>query len=89
LVNEPDVPVIFTVVVPKGAVALAVRVSVLLLVVELGLKEADTPLGKPVAESVTLLLNPFSGLMVMVLLLEVPSTTVTLLGEAEIVKDAD
>ncbi|MFY9845653.1 MAG: hypothetical protein WA718_12815 [Terriglobales bacterium] len=76
-------------VVPKAAVALAVRVNVLLVVVELGLKEAVTPLGKPVAESVTLLLNPFRGLTVMVLLFEVPRTTVTLLGKAEIVKDAD
>ena len=66
-VRVPDVPVIVTVAVPVAVVALAVRVSVLLLVAGLGLNAAVTPLGKPVAERVTLPLKPFNGVMVIVL----------------------
>jgi hypothetical protein len=43
---------------PVAAVALAVRVSVLPLVAGLGLNAAVMPLGKPVAERVTLPLKP-------------------------------
>jgi hypothetical protein len=62
----PDVPVIVTVEEPAVAVLLAVKVSTLLPVVGLVPNEAVTPLGRPVAESVTLPLNPFTGVAVMV-----------------------
>jgi hypothetical protein len=87
-VKLPDVPVIVTVAFPVVAVALAVKVSVLEVVVGLGLKAAVTPLGKPDAERVTLPLKPFCGVMVMVLVPWPPCAMVTLLGEAESVKDA-
>ncbi len=54
----PEVPVMVMVAVPVAAVLDALSVSVLALVVELGLNEAVTPLGKPEAESATLPLNP-------------------------------
>jgi hypothetical protein len=66
-VRLPDVPVIVTVAVPVAAVALAVKVSVLVVVAGLGLNAAVTPLGKAAAESVTLPLNPFAGVMLIVL----------------------
>ena len=46
-VRLPEVPVIVSVLLPPLAVLLAVRVSVLAPVVEVGEKEAVTPLGKP------------------------------------------
>jgi hypothetical protein len=64
LVTVPDEPVIVTETFPVAAVALAAKVSVLLVVAELGLKDAVTPLGKPDAERLTLPVNPFSGVMV-------------------------
>jgi hypothetical protein len=67
LVRLPDVPVIVTVTVPVVAVLLAVRVKVLVLVALVGLNDALTPLGKPEADKLTLPLNPFSGLIVIVL----------------------
>jgi hypothetical protein len=54
----PDVPVIVTVTVPVAAVLLAVNVNELVLVVLLGLKDALTPLGNPVADKLTLPLKP-------------------------------
>ena len=58
-VTEPEVPVIVTEVGPPvPAVAAEVRVSTLVPVVEgFGLKEAVTPAGRPLAESVTLPAN--------------------------------
>ena len=47
---------------------------------------AVTPLGKPDAESVTLPLKPFRGVMVMVLVPLLPCVIVRLFGEAESVK---
>jgi hypothetical protein len=55
----PDVPVIVTVPVPAAAVSLAASVNVLVLVVLFGLKDAVTPLRRPVAEKLTLPLKPF------------------------------
>ena len=69
--------------VPRAAVLLAVSVSVLLLAILLGLNDAVTPLGRPDADKLTLLLKPFSGVTVMELVPVVPWTTVRLLGEAE------
>jgi hypothetical protein len=89
LVNAPDVPVIVTVTGPVAAVALAVKVSVLLVVAALGLKAAVTPLGKPDEERATLPLKPFCGVMVTVLVPWPSCAMVTLLGEGESVKDGD
>ena len=86
LVRLPDVPVMVMLPVPPLAVLLAAMVKVLELVPGLGLKEAVTPLGKPEADRETLLLKPFAGVMVIVLLPLEPCVTVRLLGEAESVK---
>jgi hypothetical protein len=53
--------------VPVAAVLLAVRVKELVVVAEVGLKDAVTPLGKPDADKLTLPLKPFWGATVMVL----------------------
>jgi hypothetical protein len=82
-VKLPDVPVMVTVTVPVVAVPLAVSVKVLVLVVLPGLKEAVTPLGKPEADKLTLPLNPFCGVTVIVLPPLAPCAIVTLLGDAE------
>ena len=63
----PDAPVIVTVDAPVVAPALAVNVSVLVLVAELGLNDAVTPLGKPDAAKLTLPAKPFWGAIVIVL----------------------
>jgi len=81
--NPPDVPETVTVTVPVAAVLLAVRVSMLVLVMLLGLKDAVTPLGKPDADKLTLPLKPPCGVTVMVLMALVPWATLRLLGEAE------
>lgn len=57
-VSEPEVPVIVTVNAPTVVVLLAVKVSMLLLVVGLVPNDAVTPLGKPDAASVTLPVKP-------------------------------
>ena len=66
-VIEPAVPVMVIVKSPMLAVPLAVRVSVLVLLVLLGLNDAVTPLGSPEADKLTLLLNPLCGVTVIVL----------------------
>jgi hypothetical protein len=83
----PDVPVIVTVAGPMAAPEVAVRVSVLVEVVGFGLNAAVTPLGRPDADKLTLPLNPFAGVTVMVLVPCPPCAMVTLLGETERVKD--
>ena len=85
LVRVPEAPVTVTVAVPVVAVLLAVSVSVLVLVVLLGLNEAITPVGRPDADKVTLLLKPFTGFTAIVLVPVAPCVTVTLFGDAEIV----
>jgi hypothetical protein len=85
-VRLPDVPMIVTVAVFVAALALAVRVSVLLEVAGLGLNAAVTPVGKPDTESVTLPLNPFTGVMVMVLVTLPPGATSRLFGEGKTMK---
>jgi hypothetical protein len=90
-VKLPDVPVMVTETVPGVAALLAVSVNVLLLVVLLlavllGLNDAVTPLGRPDADKLTLLLKPFCGVTVMVLAPLVPCVNVKLFGEAERVK---
>jgi hypothetical protein len=85
-VRLPDVPVIVTLEVPAVAVALAVRVNLLVVLAGFGLKPAVTPLGSPEAASVTVLLNPFNGVMVIVLVPLLPCAIDTLVGDAESVK---
>ena len=84
--SVPEVPVTVTFTVPASAVLLAVSVKVLLLVVLLGLNEAATPLGSPDALKLTLLLKPFCGATVMVLVPLVPGARLKLAGEAVSVK---
>ena len=62
--------------VPEAAVLLAVKVIVLVVVVEAGLNEAVTPLGRPDADKLTLALNPFCGVIVTVLVPVAPAVTV-------------
>ena len=70
--RPPSVPVMATKYVPATAEALAVSVSALLPVVGFGLNAAVTPLGSPGAARVTLPVNPFWGITVMVAVLEAP-----------------
>ena len=83
LTKPPDAPVMVTVTVPVTAVLLAVSVSVLVLDVLVGLNDAVTPLGKPDADKLTLLLNPPCGVTVMVLAPLAPCAMVKLVGDAE------
>ena len=76
-------PITLTVAVYGGAVALAVSVSVLLVVAGFGLKEAVTPLGNPEAESDTFPVNPFSGAIVIVLVPWLLCATLKLFGLAD------
>lgn len=85
-VRVPEVPFTVTVKLPTLAVVLAVSVNVLEPAVLVGLKDAVTPLGKPVAVRATLALNPFCGFTVMVVEVLPPSETLTELGEADKVK---
>ena len=85
-VRLPEVPVMVTVDVPVVAVALAVSVSTLVPVVGLMPNAAVTPLGRPDAASVTLPVNPFTSVTVMVLVPLLPWVTDRPLGESESVK---
>jgi len=66
LVSEPDTPEMVMVEVPTVAVALAVKVSELVVLAGFGEKLAVTPLGKVEVLRVTLPLKPFSGVIVTV-----------------------
>jgi hypothetical protein len=82
-VRVPDVPVMVMVAGPTVAVLEAVSVSVLVVVALAGLKDAVTPVGRPLAERAT---DPAKLLMpvtVMVLVPVLPSTTLTGDGEAD------
>ena len=81
-VKLPDTPVMVTVDVPNGAEPLAVRVSVLVVVVELGFNTAVTPVGKPESLKLTLPENPLPASTVMVLVTVPPGATFTKLGLA-------
>jgi hypothetical protein len=71
-VRPPPVPVMVTVAVPATAVLDAVKVTVLVAVVEAGLNAAVTPLGRPLALKATLLANPPTGATVTTLLAVAP-----------------
>ena len=83
LVKPPDMPVTVTVAVPVAAVLLAVSVNLLVLAVLVGLNDAVTPLGRPVANKLTLPVKPFCGVTVMVLAPLAPCVIVKLFGDAE------
>jgi hypothetical protein len=85
-VSEPETPVTVTVVGPPTvALPAAVSVTTLLLVAGLGLNDALTPDGKPMAENVTLPVNPFAGVMLreFVLVLSWVSVTLALAADSE------
>jgi hypothetical protein len=84
----PDVPVIVTVAVPVAALPLAVSVNVLLLVVEPGVNDAVTPLGKPEAAMLTLPVKPFNAATEIVLVPLVPCVIARLEGVVERLKSA-
>ena len=83
LVKLADVPVMVIVNVPVAAELVAETVNGLVLAVLVGLKVAVTPLGRPDADKLTLLLKPFCGVTVMVIEPLAPCTMVKLFGEAE------
>ncbi len=86
-VRLPEVPVMVTVAVPAVAELLAVSDRTLDVVVLVGLNDAVTPLGKPDAARLTLPVNPFWSVTVMVLVPpEPPGLIVKLLGAADRVK---
>jgi 8-oxo-dGTP pyrophosphatase MutT (NUDIX family) len=75
----PEVPVTATVYVPAVAEELAVKVSVLVLVVLEELNAAVTPVGSPEAAKATLLLAPLT--VIVLLTLEPPATAERELAE--------
>ena len=86
LVKLPEVPVTVTAEVPIAAVPVAERVKRLAVVAGFVAKLALTPLGRPVAVKPTLPLNPFKGLIVMVVEPDAPWMKVRLVGDADTVK---
>jgi hypothetical protein len=74
--RAPEVPVMVTDAVPIEAEALAVRVNLA------ELNAAVTPMGNPVATRAGVPVNPLIGDTAMVLVADVPRTTVKLAGEA-------
>ena len=86
LVIVPELPEIVMLAVPVVAVPLAVNVKVLLLEVDVGLNDAVTPLGEPLAEKLTFPVKPFSSKMLTVVVTLLPCTTVKLPGDADSAK---
>lgn len=82
-VRLPDAPVMVIVAGPTAAVVEAVRVRMLVLVVLAGLKDAVTPAGKPLAARFTDPVKLLMPVTVMVLVPDVPWTTLAVLGEAD------
>src|SRR5579863_10321992 len=85
-VSVPDFPVMVTVKVPVVALRPAERVSVLEPVAGLGLNDAVVPLRMPEAESETLPVEPFDGVMVIVVAALAARTMLRLVGEADRLK---
>jgi len=81
--SVPLLPVTVGLAVPVVAVLDAAKVSVLLAVVETGLKLAVTPAGTPLTLSVTLPVKPPRGVTLMVLLAVPPCVTVALVADKE------
>jgi hypothetical protein len=82
-VSVPLTPVTVTVAAPRVAVLEAVKVRVLALVVEAGLKLAVTPAGKPLAVSATAPANPLSRVIVTALVAVPPWATLALVADSE------
>jgi hypothetical protein len=80
--SVPEVPVMVIVEVPSAAVAATVNVSRLVAVAGLVPIATVTPVGRADVASVTLPVNPFSSVTVMVLDPELPGATVRAAGEA-------
>jgi hypothetical protein len=85
-VSAPEVPPTVTVAVPRVAVLLAVSVSTLLPVVGLGTNAAVTPPGKPDAARVTLPVNPFTSVTVIVSVALLPCVNARVDAEGASVK---
>jgi hypothetical protein len=85
----PLVPVMVTVDEPAVAELLALSVNTLDPVVGLVPNDAVTPLGRPLAASVTLPLNPPAGFTVTVLVPDAPCAIDKLPGESDSVNEAD
>ena len=82
-VKLPEAPWITIENVPIDALLVADRVSVLVAVVALGLKDAVTPRGRPEADKLTLAAKAFCGVTVIVEEIWLPRATLSELGEAE------
>ena len=76
----PDVPVMVRVAPVAVTDELAVRVRVLVPLVDAGEKEAVTPVGNPEIARLTFPVNPYSGVTVTVALVVPPGLIVRLLG---------
>jgi hypothetical protein len=86
-VRLPEVPVTVTIIaVPVAALLFTVTVNTLMLELAAGSNDAVTPEGRPDADKVTLPVNPFCGVTVIVLVLLDPWLMLRVLGEAESVK---
>jgi hypothetical protein len=77
VLNAPDVPLMAMFCVPVEALGAAVSVSRAVPVVGFGLKVAVTENGRPEAERLTLPVNPFVPVTVIVDVVDIPSTTDT------------
>src|SRR5215472_15895172 len=84
--SVPLVPVTVTVADPSVAVPEAVKVRVLVLVVDAGLKLAVTPAGNALAAKATVPEKPFTGATVIVLLPAAPCATDSVAGLDDKVK---
>lgn len=82
----PETPVMVVVNVPAAAEALAVNVSLLVVVALAGLNDDVTPVGNPAMVRFTALAKPFTGVTVMVLVADVPCVTLKVFGAAARVK---
>jgi len=88
-VSVPEVPVMVTGEDPTAAVALAVKVSTLVVLVTPGANVAVIPAGNPDADRVTLPVNGLISVTVMVTEQLPPWGIVQLIGEGAIVKLPD
>ena len=85
-VRVPDFPMTVTTPVPRDAPLLAVNVRLLAVLVGFDENAAVIPFGRPVADRVTLPVNPPDGATVMVLVAFAPCLTDSVAGEAARVK---
>ena len=79
-------PVIVRTVLTAGAVLATLSVNTVELLALYGTNKAVTPVGKPMTAKVTLPVNPFTSVTVIVLVPLPPCVIVRLLGESDKVK---